>query len=101
VLTGPGGGPTIEAHASSGVATNRLMQAAEVTLPVAGKWHVAIHVSEGTRVATCDTDVKVETGSRKSIFVWIFSLLPVLAGALFALNQRQKYQTRPPANPVE
>ena len=89
-------GRVVEAHARAGLATNKLLQAADVALPVVGAWHVVVQVKQGGRTGSCDADIVVGAGSRKRYLVWIFSLLPVFATMLFVLNQKQKSNVRPP-----
>ena len=98
-LTGPDA-RVVVAQARAGLATNKLLQAANVTLPVVGAWHVSVQVKQGGRVGSCDGDVVVGAGSRKSSLVWIFSLLPVFATMLFVLNQKQKNKVQPPPPPT-
>ena len=93
-LTGPDG-RVVAAHARAGLATNRLLQAANVVLPVVGAWHVSVVVKQGGRAGSCDGALAVGAGSRRSYLVWIFSLLPVFATMLFVLNQKQKANVSP------
>jgi hypothetical protein len=92
-LTGPEG-RIIAAHARAGLATNRLLQAADVVVPSLGTWHVVVQVKQGGRTGSCEADIVVGAGSRKRYLVWIFSLLPVFATMLFVLNQKQKGNVR-------
>ncbi len=83
-------GATINAVASHGIATNRLLQAAQFDIPSSGNWHIHLHVEQGTRTSSLDADIPVQPGSRKAVLAWIFALLPVLAVLLFIFHQRQK-----------
>jgi len=83
-------GDEIHAVASHGIAANRLLQAAEFDLPKSGVWRIHVNVDQGARSAALDESIVVDAGSRKAPLVWIFGLLPVLAIALFILQQRQK-----------
>ena len=83
-------GATIDASASHGIATNRLLQAAEFNIPSSGNWHLHLDVRQGTLTSSVDADISVQTGSRKAVLAWIFALLPLLAVLLFILHQRQK-----------
>jgi hypothetical protein len=87
-------GRILSASAKRGAAVNQLLEAAEVNLPTAGVWRVAIEIRDGDRAATCDAEITVERGSRKTTLIWIFTLLPALAIALFVLHQRQKHVVR-------
>jgi hypothetical protein len=87
-------GHVVEAHASAGAATNKLLQAAEFTLPTTGIWHLSIQVKQAGRSGACNADIPVEAGSRRVSLVWIFSLLPVFLSMLFVLHQKKKNETR-------
>ena len=94
-LTGPDG-RVVAAHARAGLATNRLLQAANVVLPVVGAWHVSVAGEAGrprwlVRWRSCSSAL-----DRAGVtLVWIFSLLPVFATMLFVLNQKQKANVSP------
>ena len=83
-------GATINAVASHGIATNRLLQAAQFDIPSSGNWHVHLDVTQGTQTSSLVEDISVQPGSRKAALAWVFALLPVLAVLLFILHQRQK-----------
>ncbi len=91
--TGPDG-RVIEANALRGTAVNKLLSAANVSLPSSGTWHLEIDIQQGSRVGECGSTIIVEPGSRVAGLVWTFALLPVLACLLFVLNQRQKANAR-------
>jgi hypothetical protein len=83
-------GRVIHATANHGIATNRLLQAAEFDIPSSGTWKIHLDIHQGTQTASLDADIPVQPGSRKTILVWVFTLLPLLALLLFILHQRQK-----------
>jgi hypothetical protein len=80
----------LHAAATHGIATNRLLQAAELDLPRNGMWTLHLNIRQGDRSAALDAPIIVDRGSRKSKFVWIFVSLPILAIILFVFHQRQK-----------
>ncbi len=84
------GRETIRARTRQNVATNKLLTAAEIVLPAAADWHLQMHVEEASRSAACETDIRVEPGSRTALLVWIFALIPFVCVGLFLLHQRQK-----------
>lgn len=81
---------TVQAVATHGIATNRLLQAAAVNLPASGPWMLHVEVQQSTRSATLDFPIPVEPGSRRTTVIWIFASLPPLVIVLFLLHQRQK-----------
>jgi hypothetical protein len=91
-------GRVVQAHASAGAATNKLLQAAAVTLPTTGIWHLSVLVSEAGRSGICEAEILVEAGSRKASLVWIFSLLPVFLSMLFVLHQKKKSERARPSS---
>ena len=86
----PSAGATINVLASHGIATNRLLQAAQFDIPSSGNWHVHLNVTQGTQTSSVDEDIPVQPGSRKAALAWVFALLPLVAVLLFILHQRQK-----------
>lgn len=83
-------GNILRAVASHGIATNRLLQAAQFDLPTSGNWSVHVDVQQGSQSSSVDANVSVQPGSRKAVLVWIFAVLPLVALLLFTLHQRQK-----------
>ena len=83
-------GKVMNADTSHGIATNRLLQAAQFDIPSSGNWSMRLTLQQGTRSASLDADMPVQAGSRKALLVWTFAALPVLALLLFVLHQRQK-----------
>jgi hypothetical protein len=92
-LTAPDG-RVVEANALRGAAVNKLLSAADVSLFASGTWHLEVDIRQGSRRGDCESTIVVEPGSRTTMLVWIFALLPVLACLLFCLNQLQKARTR-------
>jgi hypothetical protein len=82
--------PPLIATATHGIATNRILQAAEFNLPKSGVWKLHLDIRDHTQSATIDTPIEIEKGSRKLPLIWIFATLPLLAILLFTLHQRQK-----------
>ena len=83
-------GVTINAVATHGIATNRLLQAAQFNIPSSGNWHLHLDIQQGTKTSSVDADMPVQQGSRRAALVWTFTALPLLAILLFILHQRQK-----------
>jgi hypothetical protein len=83
-------GAIINAVATHGIATNRLLQAAQFNLPSSGNWHLHLDIQQGAKTSSVDADIPVQQGSRKAVLVWTFTALPLLAMLLFILHQRQK-----------
>lgn len=83
-------GAVISAVASHGIATNRLLQAAQFNVPSGGNWKLHLDVEQGTDTSSVDADIPVQPGSRKTVLVGAFAILPVIAILLFILHQRQK-----------
>jgi hypothetical protein len=89
-----GGSGPIVGHFSHAHATNRLLQDAVVQLPHAGQWHAVIQVNEAGRHANTATDLTVGDYSVRRGTVWVFTLLPACAVALFAWAQVAKATAR-------
>lgn len=84
------GASSIHAQATHALATNKLLQAAEFSLPFAGSWHLHLDITQASAHAAIDTDIAVQPGSRNTLLIWLFALLPCFAVGLFVLHQRQK-----------
>jgi hypothetical protein len=95
-LVGPAG-QVLQTAAKSGMAANKLLEAADVNLSGPGTWHLQVSVQQGSRTGVCAAELLVEPGSRKAMIIWIFALMPVVAILLFVLHQRQKSRVRPAA----
>jgi hypothetical protein len=83
-------------------ATNKLLYAAEVTLPTAGRWHVDAQVTAKGTDADASGDIEVLPPQPPLTAHWPYFILVPLIVILFALNQwlRSKRRlTRPPARP--
>jgi hypothetical protein len=71
-------------------ATNKLLQAAQIDLPTAGKWRVDVQVEQGGRRANCTTELEVVPRTSPWGTVWFFALLPAAVLLLFAGVQVRK-----------
>ena len=89
-----GGGASIRAHLTHAAATNRLLQAAAITLPAAGTWDATILVREGGREATATAPLVVEAHSARRGTLWFFALLPVVLVALYLSMQAPRRSVR-------
>jgi hypothetical protein len=89
-----GGSEAVVAHLSHAHATNRLLQDAVVQLPHAGSWRAVIQINQAGRHTSTATDLTVGDYSARRGTVWVFTLLPVCAIALFAWAQIAKATAR-------
>jgi hypothetical protein len=79
-----------------GKAGNRLMQSAEMQLSRAGRSKLEVVVRRGNDVARLTTAFNVDADRSRVALVWIYILLPAVAVALFAIQQRLKMRKRTP-----
>ena len=94
-LTPPSEGATpIIAHLTQADAANRLLQAAQVSLPKAGVWRAEVKVNEAGREAMAVTELTVADHSSRRGTVWLFIVLPACGIALFAWAQVEKRRAR-------
>ncbi len=91
-LTPPGASSSrLVAIAAHGIATNRLLQAAELNLPSnQTTWLLHLDIRSGAQMAAIDAPIEIENSSRQLLLIWIFAILPLAAILLFVLHQRQK-----------
>ncbi len=75
---------------SAGQSSNRLLQAATVHFPRAGKWKVEIAIRRGQDVAQLTTECDVEADHSRATLVWFYCLLPAVVIMLFAVHQGLK-----------
>ena len=71
------------------IATNQtsptgILQSAQVSLPSAGRWHVAIEVSRKGMNGRCSTDLSVRIPHQQQYEVWIAGMAPVLIALLLS-----------------
>jgi hypothetical protein len=93
VLTHPDAAP-LSAHLTHTAATNRLMQAAHISLPSPGLWHAVITVREGGSVAAAATDLQVSEHSTRRGTVWFFAASPIAVVLVFLWVQSEKRRLR-------
>jgi hypothetical protein len=77
-----------------GQASNRLLQAATVQFPQAGKWRLTLLVSRGGEAVRLGTECTVEPDRSRALLVWFYVLLPAGIILLFVLHQGLKIRTR-------
>lgn len=79
--------PPIRVPATHRDATNKLLYAALVDVPVAGVWglHVTVRHGDVSAEVTCPLDVAPPAAPLRSY--WLYLALPPLVAALFALHQ--------------
>lgn len=75
------------ARASHERATNKLLQAAMVNSPAAGRWGLRVVVRWGFNEATVTTELQVAPPAPRLAAIWPYLLLPPLAITVFALHQ--------------
>jgi hypothetical protein len=92
VLTRADGQGRLVVHASHAAATSKWLQAANFSLPAAGRWNVTVRVRRASESGECSGEVRVGAGGAQD---WMWDVLPVpLAGLLFLLhaNRKRKYR---------
>lgn len=72
------------------MATNRLLQAANVRFSRPGTWLIDLNVRQGTKAATLSTELSIEPNRSRARMVWFYLLLPVAIILLFAAHQTLK-----------
>jgi hypothetical protein len=84
----------IRVDATQGQATNRLLYAASVDLPSAGKWDIAARCRVGREQVVVRGQLTVLTPESPIFDYWAYFLIVPLAISLFALNQVLKTRRR-------
>jgi hypothetical protein len=79
--------PPLLARATHKRATNKLLQAAIVNIPAAGRWGLRVEVRRGRDEATATTELQVSPPPPRLAAIWPYLLLPPLVIAVFALHQ--------------
>jgi hypothetical protein len=77
-----------------GQASNRLLQAAAIHFPSAGKWRLTLLVSRGGETVRLGTECTVEPDRSRARLVWFYVLLPVGIILLFVIHQGLKIRSR-------
>jgi len=77
-----------------GQASNRLLQAATVQFPQAGKWRLTLLVSRGGETVHLGTECTVEPDRSRALLVWFYVLLPAGIILLFVIHQGLKIRQR-------
>ncbi len=75
-------------------ANNKLLQAATVTLPSPGQWHVTLNVRERGEEASAATDLVVAAHASRRALVWMLAVLPFAVLALLAWADLVKTRVR-------
>ena len=86
-LASEDGGPPIMAPATRALATNKLLYAAPVELPRAGRWRLMVDVAQGGRRARVATALTVISPASPLISLWFYLALPPIVIALFILHR--------------
>lgn len=92
----------IIAPATRSQATNKLLYAARVTLPSAGKWRLEVDVKEKASVASVSGEIAVLPLQPPAMARWPYFAFVLLVVLLFAMNQwlkRSRRLRRPRARP--
>jgi hypothetical protein len=79
--------PPLLARATHEQATNKLLQAAMVKVPAAGRWRVRFEVRRGPDEVTVATELQLAPPRPRLAAIWPYLLLPPFAIAVFALHQ--------------
>jgi hypothetical protein len=79
--------PTFLTRATHEQATNKLLQAAMINVPTAGRWRVRVEVRHGPDEVTVATELQVAPPPPRLAAIWPYLLLPPFAIAAFALHQ--------------
>jgi hypothetical protein len=79
---------------TQGQASNRLLQAATLHFPHAGKWRLTLLVSRGSEAVRLGTECTVEPDRSRALLVWFYVLLPVGIILLFVIHQGLKICSR-------
>jgi len=80
--------------ASHAAATNKLLYAAHVNLPSAGKWNLEVGVTRGDLAASASGDINVLPPEPPLASHWLYIALVPLLIVLFAANQWLKRNRR-------
>jgi len=78
----------IHAAATRAQATNKLLYAAIVDLPVAGDWNLEVTVERGATLARVATGLSADTAVPRLRSLWPYLAFPPVVIALFVLHQR-------------
>lgn len=89
----PGSAP-VAATLTHAMATNRLLQAANVQFSRPGTWRIALNVRRGGQMAALSTELTVEPNRSRADMVWFYLLLPLAVILLFAAHQTLKRRQR-------
>jgi hypothetical protein len=87
-------GSFVQSDAQRGVASNKLLYAAVVTLPAAGRWKVQIDVSRGQNFCSTAGELTVQSGKPVFSEHLLYFLIPPLVIAVFLLHQWLKIQQK-------
>jgi hypothetical protein len=79
---------------TGGQASNRLLQAATLHFPSAGKWRLTLLVRRGGETVQVGTECTVEPDRSRALLVWFYVLLPAGIILLFVIHQGLKIRQR-------
>jgi hypothetical protein len=77
----------LTAPATHAAAANKLLYAAAVEIPTAGRWSVSAHARAAERAATASCEIDVAPPAPRAVVFWPYLALPFVVIALFALQQ--------------
>lgn len=80
----------IVATATHRSSTRGILQAAQVSFPRAGRWHVDLVVTHQGMTGLCATDLSVGTAHQRAYEVWVAGLTPFLLVLGFIVHQSRK-----------
>jgi len=87
----------VTVDATHDAATNKLLYAATVALPVPGTWTARVAVQRDTERANVSCELPVVPAAGTLARIWPYLAVPPLAVSLFALHQWLAARRRPPA----
>ena len=77
----------VRAAATRAQATNKLLYAADVDLPVAGDWDLEVTVERGPTSAHVETELSAGAPVPRLLALWPYVTFPAVVIALFAVHQ--------------
>ncbi len=77
----------LAAPATNAAAANKLLYAAAVAIPSAGRWSISAEARAAERVGTASCEIDVAPAAPPALVFWPYLALPFAVIALFALQQ--------------
>lgn len=86
----------IVAKANTAQATNKLLHAAQVTIPSAGQWRMAVLVTRGGHTGSATRTIVVLPEEAPLFTYWVYFAIVPLGVVLFVMNQWLKGKQKSP-----